>query len=406
MQVKSWLEGFLLVCEAAAKELKQKELAVASGAAQSYGVDRGVQHDSDLLSPLDRHDPTKCTGRLPMEEFTRPEEPAKPRRQYPQQWREYNLAQTYEKSHLQALLYELCQGIEEPEQVLGRPRLPLADVVFATVFKSYVMFSGRRLMSDLREAQRRGYLSKAPHFNSLYLYLEMPLLTPYLQTLITQSSLPLKAIETDFAVDSSGFSTGRFERWFDVRYGEHDRKGWLKMHLICGVRTNIVVGVEMSGPHANDYPFFKPLVNRAKDTGFNLKEISADKAYLGADNFRTVLLAGAMPYIPFKENSNPDGGGTVWKHLYHFYSYHHDVFKAHYHKRSNVESTFSMIKAKFGERLRSKTETAQMNEALTKVLCHNLCCLIHSMYELGVEPIFCDDLTSRENSLLSQNVSQ
>jgi hypothetical protein len=47
-----------------------------------------------------------------------------------------------------------------------------------------------------------------------------------------------------------------------------------------------------------------------------------------------------------------------------------------------------MIKAKFGERLRSKTETAQTNEALCKVLCHNLCCLIQSMYELGVEPEF------------------
>jgi hypothetical protein len=47
-----------------------------------------------------------------------------------------------------------------------------------------------------------------------------------------------------------------------------------------------------------------------------------------------------------------------------------------------------MIKAKFGERLRSKTETAQVNEALCKVLCHNLCVVIQSMYELGVDPSF------------------
>jgi len=61
---------------------------------------------------------------------------------------------------------------------------------------------------------------------------------------------------------------------------------------------------------------------------------------------------------------------------------------AAYHKRSNVESTFSMIKAKFGDRLRSKTKTAQINEALCKVLAHNLCCLIQSVYELGIEPSF------------------
>jgi transposase len=59
-----------------------------------------------------------------------------------------------------------------------------------------------------------------------------------------------------------------------------------------------------------------------------------------------------------------------------------------YHKRSNVETTFSMIKAKFGDGLRSKTITAQKNEALCKVLAHNLCCVIQSIYELGIEPTF------------------
>jgi hypothetical protein len=47
-----------------------------------------------------------------------------------------------------------------------------------------------------------------------------------------------------------------------------------------------------------------------------------------------------------------------------------------------------MIKAKFGDRLRSKTKTAQINEALCKVLCHNLCCLIQSMFELNVKAEF------------------
>jgi transposase len=63
-------------------------------------------------------------------------------------------------------------------------------------------------------------------------------------------------------------------------------------------------------------------------------------------------------------------------------------YMQHYHKRSNVETTFSIIKGKFGERLLSKTPTAQVNEVLCKFLCHNVCCLISSIYELGVEPTF------------------
>jgi len=60
----------------------------------------------------------------------------------------------------------------------------------------------------------------------------------------------------------------------------------------------------------------------------------------------------------------------------------------HYHKRSNVESTFSMIKAKFGGSLRSKARTAQYNEALCEILCHNICVVTQPMYELGIEPTF------------------
>lgn len=57
-------------------------------------------------------------------------------------------------------------------------------------------------------------------------------------------------------------------------------------------------------------------------------------------------------------------------------------------KRSNCETAFSMIKQKFGERLRSKSQTAQINEVLCKVSCHNLCCLISAIYELGIVPTF------------------
>ena len=47
-----------------------------------------------------------------------------------------------------------------------------------------------------------------------------------------------------------------------------------------------------------------------------------------------------------------------------------------------------MIKAKFGEHLRSKSMVARTNEVLCKVLAHNLCCVIQSMYELGIDVDF------------------
>lgn len=74
--------------------------------------------------------------------------------------------------------------------------------------------------------------------------------------------------------------------------------------------------------------------------------------------------------------------------MFHYYNYNKMAFFEHYHKRSNVETVFSMIKSKFGTCVKAKTPIAQTNEVLCKILCHNICCVIESMYELGIEPMF------------------
>src|SRR5581483_8540524 len=201
---------------------------------------------------------------------------------YPQNWPKYNEAQTNEKPRFQELLFDLCAGIREPQAIKrGRPTLPLSDVIFSAAFKVYSTVSARRFMSDLRESQVRGFITKVPHYNSIFNYLENPVLTPILRTLITQSSLPLKAVETNFAVDSSGFTTCRFHRWFDHKYGkERQEHEWVKVHLMCGVKTNIVTAVEIHGPTAADSKLLAPLLDTTVQN-FQVSEVYADKGYAG-----------------------------------------------------------------------------------------------------------------------------
>ena len=45
-----------------------------------------------------------------------------------------------------------------------------------------------------------------------------------------------------------------------------------------------------------------------------------------------------------------------------------------------------MVKAKFGDHVRSKTPVAMKNETLCKFVCQNVCCLISAIYELGIAP--------------------
>lgn len=310
------------------------------------------------------------------------------RKTYRQNWPAYNEAQTKEKERFQRLLHDLCKHLKhETENKVGRPRVPLSDVVFATAFKVYSTVSTRRFATDLNEAYKLGYITRPLHYNSICAYLERKDLTPVLHEMIERSSLPLKAVETNFAVDSTGFSTSRFVRWFDEKYGVtrsgHD---WVKVHIMTGVKTNVVTAIEIRKRTANDAPLYRPLMKKTA-RNFEIKEVSADKAYSSAENIDLTFDLGGTPFIPFKSNAS-DAEGGLWGKMLHYYLLKRDEFMEHYHQRSNAESTFSMIKAKFRDHVRSRTDDAMKNEVLCKVLCHNICCVIQSQCELGVEPVF------------------
>jgi hypothetical protein len=141
---------------------------------------------------------------------------------------------------------------------------------------------------------------------------------------------------------------------------------------------------------AADCPQFKPLVEKTA-VNFTIKEVPADKAYLSHENLELVHNLGGTAYIPFKSNSQPGEPGSLWERMYHYYSLHRDAFDKHYHQRSNAESVFSMVKAKFRDHVRSKAPVAMKNEVLCKILAHNICCLIMSQCELGIDVQFWGD---------------
>jgi len=342
------------------------------------------KHIIGLRLWLDRRDVTQPIPPPPAEPLPKVKRPT-----YRQDWPSYNAAQTNEKDHFQALLSELCRTIPEPpaKRGKGRPPLSLADAVFCAVFKVYSTFSARRFMCDLDEASRRGHVGRVPHFNSVLNALESEALTPILTNLIQVSGLPLRAVESQFAIDSSGFSSSRFSRWYDEKYGvSRDHQDWVKCHLVCGTRTHIVTAVSALEKHTHDATQLPELVAETRKL-FDVKEMSADKAYCSLDNFNAVDAIGGTLFAAFKINATGAIGGLFEK-MFHYFSLRREEFLQHYHRRSNVESVFSMVKRKFGDSVRSKTDVAMKNEVLCKLLAHNLCCLIAAWYELGIEPIF------------------
>lgn len=308
-------------------------------------------------------------------------------------WNIYNAAKMDQKRLFPILLRELCSCIEEPEQFRGRPRLSLHDMLFCAALKVFLKSPFRQFTDDLLEVWRKDLITKAPHYNSVSSYLRTELFTTQLTKLVELSAGPLEAVESEVAIDSTGLSTCRYARWLDEReMQEHARREWIKVHLVCGVKTKIVASVITTPGSAADSPQFCRLVETAS-RNFRIREIYADKGYLAAENMRYALLADAQLFVPFKSNNRLDADlkSTAWRQALYLFLHRQAEFRAHYNKRNNVETVFHMIKSMTGPRLLSTSRQGQFNEALCKVLCHNICVLIQAIYELGIDPAFCSE---------------
>ena len=247
-------------------------------------------------------------------------------------------------------------------------------------------------MNSKLHSKDEGLIHHAPHFNSTNRYLASSELYEHLKTLIEVSASPLASVEQAFAADSTGFSTKTYNRWFDHKWGkERTKQAWVKTHIMCGVKTNTVTATEATPTESADTKQFPALLEKTAQN-VDVQEVSADKAYSSRANLQSIDAWGAKPYIMFKSNATPNHGhhkpNPLWSKTWHYYNLNHEEFVAHYHKRSNVETTVAMIKSKFGASVRSKSATAQVNEGLCKILAHNICVLIQSFYELGIDPSF------------------
>ena len=312
------------------------------------------------------------------------------KKRYSQEWHLYNLAKTNEKRLFYELLTDLSKIIQEPKYMHGRPPISLRDMFFSCGLKLYSNYSGRKIISDLKLSREAGFIQRVPHFNTLKDFLNCEGTYDLLIKLLTISAIPLGKLETKYSIDSSGFGSYQMERWQKVRWDKKkDKRNYLKGHIMIGTRTNTIVSCEITPGNFSDVRQAPRLLYKAKGN-FKIKEVSADKAYSSKLVFRIIKSIGAMPYIPFKYTTretkpeNPE----IWNRMFLYFKNNRDKFDDHYHKRSNVETTFSMIKLRFGEFLKSKNYVAQRNELVMKFICHNICCLIQEIYENQVHVDF------------------
>lgn len=311
------------------------------------------------------------------------------RRTYSQNWPKYDKAEAMIASWFPQLVAQLADMAVQPDQERGRRLLSVADKIFGCVDKVYRRMGFRHYIGYMKLAETDGHVHHVPHYNTLANFLKDPETTRILLELLSLSALPFVPVESKFAIDSSGFSTSRTVTWFNKKHGRiMDNREWVKAHIICGVKTNVIVAADVSGWRAHDSPFFVDLVTRVSEN-FNIREILADKAYLSRRNLFLSELVGATPYIPFKENTLPARWDrTIWGEMYRLFTDDLEEFNEHYHLRNNVETVYSMLEKRFTKVIRSIDSISQINEVLCMLIAHNVIVLIHEMVEHGMQPNF------------------
>ena len=314
-------------------------------------------------------------------------------------WSKYNKAQVNEKGMFVELLRKLCDTILQPPQGMGRRPILFSDRVFSMAMKVYALKGTRRSMGYLEDAIRDGLLEKAPDFSSITRWMENPELTPLLEALIEQSALPFADLEEveehHFAADSSGFTVVPYDRWYEYKWGRPAKRGqYAKAHVTCGVTSKIITAAVVTPGESSDSRQMPGMV-KTTARNFDIEDYAGDMAYLSRENLEAVEKAGGTAYFPFKTNSvarnshhKQDAQADIWEKMFHYFHLHRDEWLTHYHKRSNVEACFWMVKSKLGSFVRGKTPTARVNEVYVKLLCHNLIVLAKAMVEFDVDPTF------------------
>ena len=300
---------------------------------------------------------------------------------YKQNWPEYDLAKTNEVIFVKRCLQELLTIYLSETNIpkLGRKGYSTKDKIFCMCIKAYYRCDLRKTTSVLKELKALNFIEKVPCYKSIDNFFNDKELNKILDDLILISALPMASIEETGAIDATGLSMSRFDRWVEHKHGtdiKDKKKHFRKLHAIVGTKSNAFISAELTDQYVSDVAMFESVIGD-KMKYFKMGSFVADKAYSSRKVMSFLSNIGLNPYIPFRRGSTGvEKGYPIWSKMFDRFFNNHQEYMEIYHSRSNVESSFHMLKQRFGDNLMTKSFTANTNEIKVKILCHNICCLL------------------------------
>ncbi len=303
---------------------------------------------------------------------------------YTQDWVAYDKAKTKESILFKAMLSELLHDYFAYETKQGK-RICNRERLFMMALKVYYNADFRKCQGLIEE-----FTGRKVSYKSLCNFFEDETLSAIIDDLILITALPTAILETTGAIDATGFSTSIFENWNENKWGTAPTKKdttriWRKLHAVVGCKTNVFISVEVTKKNVSDVKGFENAM-KDKTKYFNLEDFVADKAYSSKKVLEFLNKQNLNPIIPFKKNvTGKSRGSYIWMKMFKYFKENQKEFLERYHKRSNVETSFHMLKRKFGNNIRTKTFNSNVNEIKIRCLCHNICVLIQEKYENSID---------------------
>lgn len=324
----------------------------------------------------------------------KPDDIKGPRKTYAQDWPAYDAAKTNENVLFKQLLADLLLLAVENDvpASTGRRGFDTRTKIFSMCIKEYHKSDLRKTESILKESTHLNVIGKVPSYKSIDNFFNDHRLNKLLDRLILITALPLALVEKTGAMDSTGMSVHKYESWQQHKWGTKTErtKCFRKLHAVVGTTTNIFISADVTLKTVSDVTML-PSVVADHPRYFAMEDFVADKAYSSRTAMKFLHDLGLNPFIPVRRgSSSAPKGSLIWQEMFHFARDYPEEFNAHYHQRSNVETTFHMLKMRFGDYLMTKNFVANQNEIKVRVLSHNLCVLIQEAAERGIIARFDD----------------
>ena len=176
-------------------------------------------------------------------------------------------------------------------------------------------------------------------------------------------------LEREFGPDGSGLATSCKQNYETDRAKDQTHKGYEKIIVMVGLKYKLVSAFKFADkPTAHDSLYFESLLADTARRYSRVDLVSGDSGFLSRVNCDLVVGVGGVPrFYPKKNSLLCSKGSRAWRVMLEELALDPQKWLLEYHRRSNVEGCFSVLKRDNFLPLRKKLVVRRRQEAFSRV---------------------------------------